>query len=116
MPGVKTDAALKPAKIAAQEITVDLDTTKSDVGDVAKAIAATTTPHKKLVEPAAALIVPRRGITKNDTDKVRKALADVKGVVAREASAGQGEVIVTLDNQGGARLADITNALKKLGD
>ena len=116
MPGVRVEGALKPVKTEAQLVTVDLDTTKSDVGEVAKAIAASKTPHSKLVEPAAALVVSAKGINKGDTEKVRKALAGVKGVVAKESSAEEGQVIVSLDNQGGARLVEITKALKKLTD
>jgi hypothetical protein len=58
--------------------------------------------------------VPLKKVTKDDSDKVKKALAGVKGVVAKESTAGQGEVIVQLDNLGGAHLAEITKALKKL--
>jgi hypothetical protein len=116
VPGVKVEGTLKPVKTEAQMVTVDLDTTKSDVGEVAKAIAASKTPHAKLVEPAAALVVAAKGIKKGDTEKVRKALADVKGVVAKESSAEEGQVIVSLNNQGGARLVEITKALKKLTD
>lgn len=93
-----------------------MDTTKSDVGDVAKAIAGATTPHKDKVAPAAALVVPVKGVTKDDSAKVRKALHDVKGVVAKESSAQKGEVIVSLDNHGGAKLAEITKAVKKVAE
>lgn len=116
MPGVKVQQDLKPAKLEAQTVTVDLDTSKSDVGDVAKAVAGATTPHKDKVAPAAALVVPIKGVTKDDTDKVRRALHDVKGVVAKESTAQQGEVIVSLDNHGGAKLAEITKAVKKAAE
>lgn len=111
---MQAEGALKAVKTEAQHVTVDLDTAKADVGDVAKAIAASKTPHEKKVAPAAALVVSRTGVTKNDTQKVRKALAGVKGVVANQSTAEDGQVIVQLDNQGGARLAEITTALKKL--
>jgi len=114
VPGVKIESEIKPAKLEAQQVTIDLDTTKSDVGEVAKAIAAANTPHKDKVEPQAALVVPLKKVTKDDTNTVKKSLADVKGVVAKASSAGRGEVIVQLDNQGGARLAEITKALNKL--
>jgi hypothetical protein len=111
---VKVTGAIKAVKTEAQQVNIDLDTAKSDVGDVAKAVAASNTPHKGKVEPQAALVVPLKKVSKDDTEKVRKALADVKGVAAKASSAGEGEVIVELDNQGGARLAEITKALKKL--
>jgi hypothetical protein len=111
---VKVTGAIKAVKTEAQQVTVDLDTSKSDVGDVAKAVAASNTPHKGKVEPQAALVVPLKKVTAGDSEKVRKALAGVKGVAAKAARAAEGEVIVELDNQGGARLAEITKALKKL--
>lgn len=116
MPGVKVQQDLKAAKLAAQTVTVDLDTSKSDLGDVAKAVAGTDTPHKDKIAPAAALVVPVKGVTKDDTDKVRKALHDVKGVVAKESTAQKGQVIVPLDNHGGAKLAEITKAVKKVAE
>src|SRR6516164_2860934 len=88
VPGVKVQEAIKAVKLESQQVTVDLDTTKSDVGDVAKAVAASNTPHKEKVEPQAALIVPLKKVTKDDSDKVKKALAGVKGVVAKESTAG----------------------------
>ncbi|MCI0742461.1 MAG: hypothetical protein L0Y72_25800 [Gemmataceae bacterium] len=105
---------LKAVKTEAQIVTIDLDTAKSDVGDVAKAIAHSKTPHVKLVAPAAALVVPVKGVTKEDTAKARMALQDIKGVVAKESTAQQGEIIVQLDNEGGAKLSDITKALKSV--
>jgi hypothetical protein len=113
VPGVKVQSDLKAAKLEAQTVTVDLDTSKSDVGDVAKSVAAATTPHKEKVEPQAALVVTVKGVTKADTDKVRKALQDVKGVVAKESTVQKGEVHVALDNDGGAKLEEINKALKK---
>jgi copper chaperone CopZ len=114
--GVKLEESLKPAKTEAQMLSIDLDTSKSDVGDVAKAIAETKTPHAKLAPPGAALIVSVKGVTKADTEKVRKALHDVKGVSAKESSAGAGEVVVGLDHSGDAKLSEITKALKKVAE
>jgi hypothetical protein len=116
VPGVKVQQDLKAAKLAAQTVTIDLDTSKSDVGDVAKSVAGSTTPHKEKVAPVAALVVPLKGVTKGDTEKIQKALRDVKGVVANESTAQQGEVLVALDNQGGAKLEDVTKALKKVAE
>jgi hypothetical protein len=85
------------------------------VGEVAKAVAHCKTPHADKVHPSAALIVTLKGLTKGDTEKVRKALADVKGVVAKESSAGEGQAVVALDHKGGAQLSQVANALKGLG-
>lgn len=113
---MKIQEDLKAAKLEAQVILIDLDTSKSDVGDVAKAISAATTPHKDKVAPAAALVMQVKSATKGDTEKVRRALHGVKGVVAKESTAQKGEVIIPLDNHGGARLAEITKAVKKVAE
>lgn len=116
VPGAKVQQDLKAAKLAAQTVTVDLDTSKSDVGDLAKAVAAATTPHEDKVAPAAALVMPVQGATKADTAKVQRALQGVKGVVAKDSTARQGEAIVALDNQGGAKLEEVAKALKKVAE
>lgn len=113
---MKAEGSLKASKTEAQTVTIDLDTKTSDVGDVAKAIANCKTPHADKVAPAAALVVSIKGVTKEDTEKVSKALADVKGVIAKESTAGQGEVVISLDQAGGAKLAEISKALKKVTD
>jgi len=84
------------------------------VGDVAKAVAQTKTPHTNLVKPAAALVIPVKGLTKDDSAKVQKALEGVKGVAAKDARAEDGQAVVALDDKGGAHLAEITKALNKL--
>ncbi len=114
VPGAKVESALKATKTEAQLVTVDLDTSKADVGELAKAVGNARTPHSAKVAPSAALVVTAPGVTRADTDKVRKALDNVKGVDAEHSSAGQGEVIVALSRQGGARLADIRKALKNV--
>jgi hypothetical protein len=107
-------AKLKATKEDPQFISIDLDTSKSDVGDVGKAVGATDTPHKDKVAPAAAVVIPAKGLAKDDDDKVRKALTGVKGVIAKEARAEKGEAVVPLDPKGGAKLSEIKKALDKL--
>lgn len=111
---MKDHSKLAATKTKAQTVTINLDTSKSDVGDVAKAIAHTKTPHAQKVAPSAALIVSLQGVSKGDTKKVRSALKGVKGVNAKGSRAGKGQVIVALDPSGVAHLAAIKAALKKL--
>ncbi len=115
VPGVKITGKLKATQEKPQIVTVDIDPKKGDVGEIAKAVAQTETPHKAQHPPSAALIVPEKGLTKADTEKVRKALAGVKGVEAKEARAEEGQAIVPLSSAGGAHLAEIQKALSKLG-
>jgi len=114
--GVKTDAKLKATKEEPQFITIEIDPEKADIGDVGKAIANTDTPHKAKVEPAASVVIPVKGLSKDDSAKVQKALGGVKGVVAKEARAEKGEAVVPLDPKGGAKLSEIKKALNKLAE
>jgi hypothetical protein len=59
------------AKEAPQTVSVDLDTSKGDVGDIAKAISACDTPHKAKVAPSAALIVSAPGLTADNKSKIK---------------------------------------------
>ncbi len=111
---MKLESKIKPAKEDPQPVTIDLNTEKADVGDVAKAVAGADTPHKDKVAPAAAVVVPVKGLAAGDDEKVRKALAGVKGVTAKEARADKGEAVVPLDAKGGAKLSEIKKALDKL--
>lgn len=106
--------ALKPAKEDPQFISVDLDTAKADIGDLAKAVGNCTTPHKDKVAPCLAVAISVKGLTKGDAAKVQKALEGIKGVVAMQSRAEQGEAIIFLDGKGGAKLSDIKKALDKL--
>lgn len=110
---MKGKVDLKAAKEDPQTVTVDLDTSKGDVGDVAKAVAGAKTPHAAKVPPFAVLVVDAPGLNDKNADKVDDALKGVKGVDAK-ASKGdvKGKMInVSLDANGGAKLADIKKAL-----
>ncbi len=115
MPGVESKVALKPAKEAAQTVGVDLDTSKGDVGDIAKAISECDTPHKAKVAPSAALIVSAPGLTADNKSQIKEALKDVKGVDGAETKCDvkKQEIYVHLSAKGGAKLADITRALEQ---
>jgi hypothetical protein len=115
VPGVDSKVALKPSKEAPQAVSIDLDTAKGDVGDIAKAISATDTPHKGKVAPAAALIVSAPALTDNNKSKIKDALKDVKGVDGAETKCDvkKQEIYVHLSAKGGAKVADIKKALEE---
>lgn len=92
-------------------VTVDIDPSKADVGDLAKAAAAAETPHRAKGAPSATLVLPARGVKKTDQAKIRAALKRVKGVDAQASMVGNNQILVKLDDGGGAKLADIKKAL-----
>src|SRR5437667_3280727 len=100
---VKGKVALKATKEKPQTITIDLDTDKGDVGDVAKAIAECDTPHKDTVAPSATLVISAPGLTEDNAEKVSDALKEVKGVDAKESKANvkRKEISVKLGDKGG---------------
>jgi hypothetical protein len=105
--------ALKPAKEDPQTVSIELDTGKGDLGDIAKAVSACETPHKAKVAPAAALIVSAPSLTDGNKSKIKDALKDVAGVDGAETKCDvkKKEIYVHLGAKGGAKLADITKAL-----
>src|SRR5262249_3330764 len=113
VPGVESKAALKATKEAPQEVSVTLDTSKADVGDIAKAISETDTPHKAKVAPGVALIVSAPGLTDDNKSKIKDALKDVKGIDDDETKCDvkKQEIYVHLSAKGGAKVADINKAL-----
>ena len=110
---MKSKIALKATKEDPQTITVDLDTSQGDLGDVAKAVSECDTPHKEKVAPAAILVVRAPALNDDNIEKVADALKEVKGVDAKESKCDvkKKEIHVKLDGKGGAKLADIRKAL-----
>jgi copper chaperone CopZ len=110
----KTGAKVKdePSKTK-PTATVDLDTKKTDVGAIAKSVAAAETPHKEVEAPATAVILTAPGLTAANAKDVAKALGSVKGVDATksEIDAKKKEITVALTDSGDAKLADIQKAL-----
>lgn len=114
MPGLDGKVALKATKEKPQSVTVKLDTTKGDVGDIAKAVGACDTPHKEKVPPVALLVLPAKDdLTKESAAKIKDALKDVKGVDAAgtRVHVKSKAIDVKLASDGGAKLADIKKAL-----
>jgi copper chaperone CopZ len=97
-------------------LVLDIDTKKSDVGDVAKAIAAAETPHKDTEAPGATLIIEVKALTDANAKKVGDALSKVKGVDAKASKGVVAEkaIYVKLSDEGGAKLAEIKKALESL--
>jgi copper chaperone CopZ len=102
----------KPSK-ATPEAVLDLDTAKSDVGVLGKAVAGADTPHKGEEAPAAYLLIDAPGITDANNKKLEMTLKGVKGVNAALSSGSVKKKVieVRLDDSGAAKMADIKKAL-----
>lgn len=95
-------------------VPLEFDSAKADLGDLAKAAAAAETPHRdSRGAPSATLVLPAPKISDASAKKVGDALKDVKGVdaAASRADVGKKTIHIKLDDQGGAKLADIERAL-----
>ncbi|GBD35069.1 hypothetical protein HRbin36_00173 [bacterium HR36] len=96
-----------------QIVTLDVDLSKSDVGDIAAAVAGCNTPHAAKVAPSARLVLLASAVSAKDTEKVQKALAHVKGVNAKHSEASKGQILIHVEK--GAKLAEIREAIEKAG-
>ncbi len=86
------------------------DHTKTDIGAIAKAVAAASTSKKDKLPPTLFLVIRYKpGSTKNEP--FRAALAKVKGVQADKSWAGDQNLWVSVDGSGQASLGEITRAL-----
>jgi copper chaperone CopZ len=96
--------------------TVDIDFTKTDLGAIAKSVAAADTPHKGDQAPAAFLVLDAKNLTEASAKKLPDALAKVKGVDAKmsKAEVKSKEIVIRLDDKGGAKLDEIKKALADL--
>ena len=86
------------------------DRSKTDIGAVGKAVAAANTSKKERTPPALWLIIRYRPDSTNN-EKLRAALAKVKGVQADKSWAGDRNLWVHVDGSGQGKLAEITRAL-----
>jgi hypothetical protein len=110
LPSVK----LVPHSSATPMVVVQFDPAQLDVGDLAQAVGSVKTPGADPKLPAAGLLVTAT-VTKAEQAKVRGALAKVKGVNGPKSEVREGEVIVVLKDEGGARLKEIHAALQTAG-
>lgn len=108
VPGAKVKG--EPTK-ANPMSTVDLDTKKSDVGAVGKAVAAAETPHKEVEKPFAYLVLDAPGLTNANAKGLGTALEKVKGVDAKTSKVEGKTIQVALKGSGEAKLAEIQKAL-----
>jgi hypothetical protein len=86
------------------------DRAKTDIGAVAKAVAAANTSKKEQTPPALYAVIRYRPDSTNN-EKFRAALAKVKGVRPDKSWAGDQNLWVSVDGSGEGKLAEITRAL-----
>jgi hypothetical protein len=90
------------------------DLGKTDIGAIAKSVSAANTSKKEKCPPALFVIV-RYKPDSTTTEKLREALAKVKGVKPDKSWAGDINLWVGVDGSGDAKLADIIRALHAAG-
>lgn len=86
------------------------DRAKTDIGSIAKAVAAMNTSNKDRPTPTLYAIIRYRPDSTNNAN-LRAALAKVKGVRADKSWAGDQNLWVNVDGSGQGKLAEITRAL-----
>jgi copper chaperone CopZ len=95
-------------------LTFDME--KTDLGEMANAVAATKTPNRDKGAPAAILVLGYERLDGSAAadevylpKKVDAAFAKLKGVEEKQCKLDtkQKQVLIKLDDQGGAKLADI---------
>jgi copper chaperone CopZ len=117
VPGAKITSTLKAGKEKATPVTVEIDLSKSDVGDLAKAANNAETPHRESKgAPSVTLVLPAPSLTKDNLGKVAESLEKVEGIDAKGSKGHpKGKTIhIKLDDKGGGKLADIKKALGDL--
>src|SRR5262245_46758585 len=90
------------------------DTSKTDVGAIAKAVASAATPSKDRVAPGLYLLIGFDAGGAND-QQLRGCLENVKGVDAKHSFAGDVNLWVNVDASGQAKFSEITKAIKDVG-
>lgn len=106
LPSVK----IIPHSDATPHFLIEFDTNKVELGELAKAIASVG-PGEAKEEPAAFLMV-RAKLDKGQQDAILQALAKLKGVDAKRSRASGDRLEIALDNGGGAKFSEVTEALK----
>jgi hypothetical protein len=119
-------ASVKVTTTATKEkptMVLTFDAKKTDLGDMAQAIAAAKTPNREKGAPTAILVLGYErldGSAAADEQylpkKVEAAVAKLKGVDAKECKADtkNKQLLITLDAKGGAKLADIKSGFPGL--
>jgi outer membrane protein assembly factor BamB len=86
------------------------DRAKTDLGAIAKVVAAANTSKKERT-PAALFLIIRYRPDSTNNEKLRAALAKVKGVQAEKSWAGDQNLWVNVDGSGQGKLVEIIRAL-----
>jgi hypothetical protein len=86
------------------------DLAKTDIGAVAKAVAAANTAKKERSPPVLYLVIRYKPDSASN-EQLRAALARVKGVRADQSWAGDANLWVQVDGSGQGKLIEITRAL-----
>ena len=90
------------------------DTSKTDIGAIAKAVASAATPSKDRVPPGLYLVIGyEAGGASNE--QLRSTLENVKGVEAKHSFVGDINLWVSVDASGQAKIGEITKALTDVG-
>ena len=98
-----------------QFLTIEMtDLTKTDIGAIAKAVAAANTSKKDRTTPGVFVILRYKPDSVNN-EQLRAALAKVKGVQSDKSWAGDANLWISLDGSGQAKLGEITRALHAAG-
>ncbi len=90
------------------------DLAKTEIGAIAKAVAAANTSKKEKCPPALFVILKYRPDSVK-TEQLRKTLANVKGVAADKSWAGDANLWIGVDGSGQGKLSEITKALHDAG-
>jgi len=116
VPSVKVvDKPTKKTLSTISTTVIEIDLSKADLGQLAKAIADTETPHRSKETPSSYLILEAPGLTKANAKAFEAALKAVRGVDPKRSKAdvSKKEIHVKLDSGRDAKLADIKQALAK---
>src|SRR5262249_55489864 len=87
-----------------------------DLGDLALTVAGTKTPNQAKGTPSASLLLTYKERDREAAENLETICAKLKGVDAKKCrrDTQKKEVQITLDDKGGAKLADIKTAFPSL--
>ena len=90
------------------------DLAKTDIGAIAKSLAAANTSKKEL-RPAALFIILRYKPDSTNNEKFREAIGIVKGVRPDKSWVGDANIWISVDDSGKAKLADVVRVIHAAG-
>jgi hypothetical protein len=89
---------------------IEFNPAKTELGELAKALAAVEPGEAK--EETAAFLMLTVSLEKESQTNLLRALASVKGVDAKKSEFPGGHPRIALDNKGGAKFAEVLEAVK----